>query len=145
MNKQLEEDFVVVKPFPGATTACMQHYSNPSLARKPETVILHVGTNDLSSTDSASQISNNIIKLAKKCEKAGAKVMISSLVCRGDQLNGKVDSVNDILRRSCQSRNIGFIDHNNINLNDLNGSKIHMKKSGDKKMTENFIYFIKKA
>ena len=42
---------VFVKSFSGATTGDMGHYIKPTLERNPDHVILHVGTNDLKTTD----------------------------------------------------------------------------------------------
>ena len=38
---------IIVKTFPGATTADMKYYVKPTLKRNPELVVLHVGTNDV--------------------------------------------------------------------------------------------------
>ena len=40
---------VVVKSFPGATTEDMEHFFKPILRKKPDNVVLHVGTNDINS------------------------------------------------------------------------------------------------
>lgn len=50
---------VTVRSFPGATTADMEHYIQPSLATKPEAIILHVGTNDLKNSSSARNVAEN--------------------------------------------------------------------------------------
>ena len=91
MSSKLKEDFVVVKSFPGAKTDCMNHYLIPSLKQKPDNIILHVGANDLQSTDTASKIASRIIDLAHKCVNnfGSGRVMVSGLISRGDNLNGK--------------------------------------------------------
>jgi hypothetical protein len=40
---------VAVKTFPGARTEDMMHYVKPTLNKQPSKLIIHVGTNDLSS------------------------------------------------------------------------------------------------
>ena len=55
---------IYVKTFPRATTDCMKDYVKPSIKHNPDFVILHTGTNDLKSTKSAMEISDEIIKLA---------------------------------------------------------------------------------
>ena len=52
-----------VRSFPGATTIDMTDFVKPIIRKKPESVILHVGTNDLKSNSEA-QIVDNIIDLA---------------------------------------------------------------------------------
>ena len=49
--------------FPGATTEEMNFFLKPLISRKPDQIILHTGTNDLSQ-GSVEQVSCNIIKLA---------------------------------------------------------------------------------
>jgi len=46
---------IVVNPFPGATSDDMSNYVIPSVQRKPNRIILHVGTNDLKSKKIASR------------------------------------------------------------------------------------------
>jgi len=41
---------IVVKAIPGSMTKDMKHYLKPSLDRKPDRIVLHVGTNDLKSS-----------------------------------------------------------------------------------------------
>ena len=37
------EERIIVKSFPGATSNCMKHYITPSLNKKPDCVIFHIG------------------------------------------------------------------------------------------------------
>ena len=55
---------IYVKTFPGATTDCMKDYVKPSIKHNPDFVILHTGTNDLKSTKSAVEISDEIKKIS---------------------------------------------------------------------------------
>ena len=133
LNQQLDDDFIVVKSFPGATSGDMSHYIEPTLAKRPQTVVIHAGTNDLKGVETANVIAKRIINLATKCTDRGSKVLVSGIINRGDQLNlnGKLDYVNELLQLSCQSRNIGYIDNSNITLKNLNNSKLHLNTSGD--------------
>ena len=54
---------VTVRRFPGATTADMEHYLQPSLATNPKAIILHVGTNDLKNSFSARNMAEKIVDL----------------------------------------------------------------------------------
>ena len=147
INKKLQDDFVIVKSFSGATSSCMEHYMVPSMEKKPDNVILHVGTNDLKSVDTANKIAGRIVDLAVKCVRNFSvnRVVVSGIVQRGDNLRGKAKLVNDIVRGSCLSRNIPFICNENINLSDLNNSKLHLNGNGSKTLASNFLDFISKA
>ena len=55
---------VKVNSFPGATTEDMASYLNPLINRKPDHILLRVGTNNLA-TDSPQEIAENIVALTK--------------------------------------------------------------------------------
>ena len=47
LSKSLDNCKVYVKDFPGARVRCMQDYVRPTIRENPNHIILHVGTNDL--------------------------------------------------------------------------------------------------
>ena len=67
----------------------MKDYIKPTIARNQDMVILHTGTNDLKSNQNSSDITNEIINLAKNIKISGTEVSISSLIPRGDRLSEK--------------------------------------------------------
>ena len=75
-----------VKSFPGSKTSFMEHCIEATFKQKPDTIMIHVETNVRKSVDTASQISNKIVNLAKKCYKFGSRFIISDIVKRGDEL-----------------------------------------------------------
>ena len=81
---------------------------------------------------------------SKKCSEAGREVMISSIVMHGDELNGKGELVNSILKKSCESRNIAFVEHGGISVKDLNNSNLHLNTKGTKKLSHNFLEYLNK-
>ena len=66
---------VGVKCFPGATVGDMSDYIKPVLRRKPDTVILHVGTNNATNKE-ASEIVNDIDKLCQEVKEIDPNVEI---------------------------------------------------------------------
>ena len=54
---------VTVRSFPGATTADMKHYLQPSLEAKPKAIVLHLGTNDLKNSSSGRNVAEKIVDL----------------------------------------------------------------------------------
>ena len=75
--------------FPGATTEDMEFFLKPLIARKPEEIVLHIGTNDLSSY-SAEQVTGNIMKLTAEVEKHNIKCTVSSIIIQKGELSSKV-------------------------------------------------------
>ena len=56
------------------------------MARKPDTIVLHTGTNDLKNNKTPSDIATEIIQLAKSIKINGIEVAVSSQIPRGDKL-----------------------------------------------------------
>ena len=73
-------DRVTSKSFSGAKCKDMKHYIMPTLEKKPDEIILHVGTNDLKSS-SAKTIVKDIVVLKDFVGKVSpfTKVTISEL------------------------------------------------------------------
>ena len=73
-------------------------------------IILHVGTNELKSSKTASQISRPTIDLALSLKSEINAVKISLIVPRKTSLNNKVEKVNSRLIDICGERGMTFID-----------------------------------
>ena len=69
---------VKVHSFSGAKIANMNHHILPMLERKPNEVILHIGTNDIGvSEEENAQIANELIKLTRKVTNANIRCTVS--------------------------------------------------------------------
>ena len=130
--------------FPRATAEEMNLFLKPLISRKPDEIILHTGTNDLSQ-GSVEQVSCNIIKLAEKIERNGIRCAISSIITQRGKLNEKVKQVNERLRNIVDGNsNLRFICNENISFNHLNNGGLHLNKRGDGALALNFISHIRK-
>ena len=83
------EEKLVVKHFSGSTTEDMKTYIQPPLKRDPDRVIIHVGTIDLRFSEDLKTIAKNIIDIAKNSTTGKNEILVSSIVPRRDNLNGK--------------------------------------------------------
>ena len=72
---------------------------------------MHVGTNELKSSKTASQISRSVIDLALSLKSETNAVTISLIVLPKDNLNNKAQEVNSRLSNMCGERDITFIEH----------------------------------
>jgi len=99
---------VVSKCFPGSSVDDMCHYAIPTIKKKPDEVILHVGTNNIPEADSARHIAEKIVDLATFIEKESpqTKVTISSLITRKDSeaFKPKIEETNKILKSFATQR-----------------------------------------
>ena len=97
-NSYINNGTAYRKSFPGATPKELAHYCTHSFMEdKPDTCIIHVGTNRLSRDDPL-EIHNDIINIVKLCHSYGVKnVYISSIAYR-PHLIQSVRDTNDLLR-----------------------------------------------
>ena len=95
---------------------------------KPNHVGLHIRTNDLQREKTLSQITKSITELAMPLIKDGNSVIVSCIVPRFDNLNNKVNKVNNRLVIMCGDRDIPFLPQNeSINSSKhLNENKLHL-------------------
>ena len=131
---------VVVKHFSGSTTEDIMTYIKPLLKRNPDRFIIHVGTNDLRSNQDPKTIAKNIVELANNSKTDTNKVLISSIVPRRDNLNGKGRQVNIFLRKFCMENDFVHVNHDNVKTQQhCNYDGIHLSTLGSKILADNFI------
>ena len=66
LPKSLDNCKVFVKDFPGARVRCMQDYVRPTIRKNPYHIILHVGTNDLTTNIPTEKVAESIIDLTSE-------------------------------------------------------------------------------
>ena len=135
---------VKVRSFSSAKTRCMHDHVKPTIRDfDPEHIILHVGTNDLNSEKTASQIANSIIELALSLKNETNTIHVSLIVPRQDDFNNKANEVNHRLMNMCNTRNIKYINHSTIDPEQhLNESHLHLNKYGSIEFSKNFANFL---
>ena len=139
---------VIVRSISGAKTSDMVHYTKPVMEENANLHILHCGTSDLRSKMTAETIAQNITKVALSMKKDNSSIIISGICPRGDNddLKEKACLVNEKLREICNSRNIGFINNDNIDkAQHLNKSRLHLNQYGDAILAGNLREAIEKC
>ena len=133
---------VTVKSFSGATVDDMKDFIKPILRKKPEKLILHIGTNDLRSTVDlkvvADKVSNLVQTIYQQCP--DIKVIVSGILTRKD-VNGIADRVrqtNSLIESSCCENGWVFIENSNIKDSQLNSRGLHLNPSGSLLLQNNF-------
>ena len=84
--------------FSGTKIADMNHCKKPTQEKSPVEIIIHEGTNYLSSDKKPKNIANDIIKFAKSVKTDADKVAVSRIPTRKDTINSKVKEVNSSTR-----------------------------------------------
>ena len=117
-----------METYRGSNTEAMSHHIRPCVARKPDQIILHVGTNDIRDKQT-NEIVNGILEIEEiiKKESPTTNVVMSELIHRTDkaEFSQKVDKVNEILVKACQRRNLTYITHKSIQDKHLNAYGLH--------------------
>ena len=133
---------IQVSTFPGCSTLDMGDYLKPIIRKKPEKLVIHVGTNSLRESETPEKCASEIANLAKQVIDACPQtaVALSSIINRSDDmvLAAKAIEVNLHLKQVCHQNHWSFIDHSNIKQTHLNRSGIHLNKAGTLLMARNF-------
>ena len=104
-KKIRHKHLVKVRSFSGAKISCMTDHVKPTLRDiNPDHIVLHAGTNDLRTENTASQIAKATIDLAASLKNDGNTVTVSRIIQRLDELNNKANEVNRRLLLMCKER-----------------------------------------
>ena len=107
-------------------------------------VLLHCGTNDLKKDFTPQKIAQNILKLAEEVSDGGKRdVLVSGIIKRGDDYNAKVQKVNEFLSEIRTTKNVKYIDNENIGLGMLNRSKLYLNRFGMIQLVKNYREILK--
>ena len=110
--------------------SCMYDHVKPNIREfYPKHIILHVGTNGLKSSKTASQISRSVIDLVLSLKAKTNAVTISLIVPRKDNRNNKAQEVKSRLINMCGEQDITFIDRTDTidTERHLNESKVQIR------------------
>ena len=132
---------VTVKSFSGANLEDMDDFINPILRKKPDQLVLHIGTNDLRRAESQ-VVAHGVINLAHKIEQQcpGIDIIVSGILTRTDvkALSDRVSETNRLIKSLCNQNNWDFLTNSNIEAAHLNSRGLHLNPSGSQLLQSNF-------
>ena len=141
LNKQHD---VQIKRHGGASTKDIKDHIKPVLRKKPNLIIVHAGTNDLTN-DRVNTIDNwnEIIESAKR-ESPDTEIVFSTLTIRKDRpgMPKRVKALNSKIREFCEKNNVKVISNANVDENCLSAKKLHLNQRGNSVLARNFLNFI---
>ena len=136
---------VVVKSFADTTINDMEDYLKPVIRKEPETIVHHIGANDLRNL-SPKQVAEGITNLGSQIneESPNTNIVISSILIRTDnsQLAVKATEANKLLSATWSKNRWKFINHKSINRSCLNTRGLHLNRKGSSVIADNFSKFI---
>ena len=134
---------VEVLNFPGATSKDIIGKIEDVLNQKPESLIVHVGTNDLTNEIN---LLNNIKKIVTKTKQKSpnTEISFSNIIIRKDKKNLEKlrADTNSRLKNYCSQKNLRLINHDNIKENHLGVKKLHLNRKGNSVFAKNLLNFI---
>ena len=110
---------VNVKFYPSATTEDITDHLRPTMRKKPDVIIIHVGNNDLTNDVNTMKYVRSITKIIEEM-KGGEDIQgaFSGIIERRDhELGEKIKKINERLKRFCNSKAFLFVDNSNVDEN----------------------------
>ena len=131
-NLSSKNNDVKVDAHPGSTTLGMLDYIKPIVRRKPDVLVIHTGTNDLTNRVNTMKEVRQLVKCVKELDKEEeVKIVFSSVIYRSDRnLEKEIADLNLKLKWYCEGNQFIFTDNDNIDKSCLNNSKSHLNQKG---------------
>ena len=111
---------------------------------KLQSIILHVGANNLVSDD-AKMAAEQMKELVDEAKGKAENVAVSSVIKRYDNKvqHSRILEFNSLVQELCKKHNISFIDNSNIDKTMLNRSNLHLNYNGDKALGKTFCSYVR--
>ena len=138
-------DQSVVHSYSGATVDKINTIFKDYIVKDQfETVILHVGTNDLVRKD-AKVVAKKMDNLITQVKDQVRKVAVSSVVKRYDCCVAarRITDFNNLVKDLCSKHNIKCISNDHIDKPFLDESMLHLNEMGDRKLGRKFCTYLK--
>ena len=136
-DKGLSRDHhVTVRKHPGATSEDIKDYIKPPARRKPDVMIIHCGTNDLTKKDADTvQCLRDAISTIREIA-PNTKIALSNVVTRTDgkkksDLLKEVESLNRKIKALSIEEKVLIIDNTNLDETCLGKKGLHLSKRGN--------------
>ena len=112
---------------------------------KPDAIIIHTGTNDLTNGVNTMKHVRSIAKIIEEMKGGGdIRVGFSGITERRDHdLGERIKDINERLKRFCNGKGFLFIDNSNIDERSLNKKLLHLSRYGNRLFSRNLINALK--
>ena len=123
---------ISVMKHPGCSSEDMLDYVKPIARKKPDTLIIHVGTNDLTKGVNTMKKVRKCVEVIREIDNTeNIQIGFFSIIQRTDKdFGNEIKETNIKLKNYWSGKGIIFVDNDNINESCLNNSKLRLKKKG---------------
>ena len=137
-DKLCKKGTIKVRCFPGAKFEDFYHYAIPLINKKPDRIVLHMGTNNAPYCTPEKMV-DQILELKKFfLQKLPTwEIIISTPTLRAD--NTTANNRNNLFVNHLKKLNIKLILNDNIDKKHLNHRGLHLRMSGVIKLSENLV------
>lgn len=141
-KKLSKHNNVKVRSFSGATVEDMHYYLYPLLAKEPDHILLHIGTNN-STDDDADEIVRKILHLKSWIEETlpNCTVILSEPINRFD-IPKATKTVREVIGK-LNNLNFFMMDNSNIEREQIGKKGLHMNDHGTRRVAMNIISLIR--
>ena len=117
----------------------MLDYIKSIARRKPDTLMIHTSTNDLTNGADTMKKVRKLVKVVRKIDESEkVKIGFSSVIyCKDKNLEDERNEINMKLKTYCEGKGFVFIENANISESGVNNSKLHLNKKGTNTLTQN--------
>ena len=147
LRRSSKQKQVFAETYRGANIDAMKHHIKPCLMKKPDQLILYVGTNDLSDKNST-KIVNGIAEICEiiKTESPATEIVLSEIILRTDnvEFKQKIDEINNKILQYCDQYKLGLIKHNNIENKYINPYAVYLNRVGTSILARNILTYLNK-
>ena len=121
---------ISIMKHPGCSSEDMVDYVKPVARKKPDTLIIHVGTNDLSKGVNTMKKVRKCVKVIRELDNTkNIQIGFSSIIQRTNKdFSNEIKGTNIKLKNDCLDKGFISVDHDNINESCLKNSKLHLNK-----------------
>ena len=112
-------------------------YIKPIIKRKPDILLIHSDTNDLTNNVNTVKTMRDLVKCVRNQDRnEEIQVGFSSIISRKEkELEKEINETNTKLRKYCEGKVFFFVDNSNINESCLSNSKFHLNRKGSKRLS----------
>ena len=144
LNQCINNGNARLRSFPGATSEQLLHYLHVNLDNSTDTVLIHVGINDiLNSVSNVNTLLLNIKDMVKKCRNFGVKNIFESGLVYSRRIKIKIlENLHKKLVSVCKEIQLfyQFMDNRSICGFNLFKDGLHLLDSGKRLLANNFIF-----
>ena len=139
---------ITITRHPGATTRDIVDYVKPVIRKKPDCLIIHAGTNDMTMKEGVNTENLKMIVKQTKQVLPDTTVVLSFVVIRRDkqalQKRVSVPNLNKEIKELTKEMKIVLIDNANLDVSCLSRKKFYLNEKGNSYLASNFLNSIRK-